>query len=97
MLAAPAFAWNPAGHMTTAAIAYDVLKQENPQAAAKVVELLKQHPQYETKWARKLEKVAADDRDQALALAELGLGRIMETEGGRWTWEPGPTREEATA
>ncbi len=52
--------------MTTAAIAYDVLAQENPQALAKAVELLKQHPQYESRWARRLEQVDPADRDQAL-------------------------------
>jgi len=61
-----AAAWNRAGHMTTAAIAYDVLAQENPQALAKTVELLKQHPQYTSRWARRLEQVDPADRDQAL-------------------------------
>jgi S1/P1 Nuclease len=60
-----ALAWNFAGHMTTAAICYDVLQQENPQALAAAVALLKQHPQYE-KWAKQLEKVDEDNRDQAL-------------------------------
>lgn len=32
----------------------------------------------------------ADDRESALALADLGLGRIVEGDGGRWTWQPGP-------
>jgi hypothetical protein len=61
-----AAAWSRAGHMTTAAVAYDVLMQENPQVAAKVIALLKQHPHYERRWARQLEKVDPADRDQAL-------------------------------
>ena len=61
-----ALAWNFAGHMTTAAIAYDVLAQKNPQVLAAAVELLKQHPQYESRWAKQLDKVDPDDRDQAL-------------------------------
>lgn len=38
-----------------------------------------------------------DDRDQALAFAELGMGRIEETGDGAWRWVPGPAREEAAA
>lgn len=62
----PARAWLFSGHMLTGAIAYDVLQKENPQALAAAVALLKQHPLYDKMWARKLEKVDADDRDQAL-------------------------------
>jgi hypothetical protein len=61
-----AWAWNKAGHMVTGAIAYDTLKKDNPQALEKVLAILKQHPQFEQKWARQLEQVAAEDRDQAL-------------------------------
>ena len=61
-----AAAWSRAGHMTTAAIAYDVLMQENPQVAAKVIAILKQHPQFERRWARQLDRVDPADRDQAL-------------------------------
>ena len=34
LLALPAFAWNKPGHMVTGAIAYDVLKKEDPAALA---------------------------------------------------------------
>lgn len=37
----------------------------------------------------------ADDRESALDLQDMGLGRIVDGDGGRWTWEPGPVREEA--
>jgi hypothetical protein len=66
VIAATASAWNMAGHMTTAAIAYDTLKQDNPQALAKIVAILKQHPQYDSLWGKRLEKVDAEDRDQAM-------------------------------
>ncbi len=59
-------AWNKAGHMVTGAIAYDTLKKENPKALEKVLALLKQHPQYDKMWAKQLEKIAPEDRDQAL-------------------------------
>ena len=61
-----AFAWLFSGHMLTAAIAYDTLKKANPQALNATLEILKQHPQYDKMWAKKLEKVDPDDRDQAL-------------------------------
>lgn len=59
-------AWNYGGHMVSGAFAYDVLKKENPEALAKVVELLKQHPDFEKRWAKQLDKVDPDLRDQAL-------------------------------
>jgi len=37
-------AWNKAGHMVIGAIAYERLKQTNPRALGKLIELLKQHP-----------------------------------------------------
>ena len=39
-----ALAWNKAGHMVIGAIAHERLKQTNPRALGKVIELLKQHP-----------------------------------------------------
>jgi len=56
-------AWNKAGHMASAAIAYADLKERNPAVLAKVVEALKQHPHFKSEWAPKLEQVSADDRD----------------------------------
>lgn len=43
-------AWNKAGHMTSAAIAYDDLKVRSPGAAARTVAALKLHPQYDQRW-----------------------------------------------
>src|SRR5262245_43508545 len=48
--AAPALAWNKAGHMVSGAIGYAVLKQDSPRALAGVIALLKAHPAYKEKW-----------------------------------------------
>jgi len=42
--AVPALAWNIPGHMLSAAIAYQVLRQENPQTIEKVKAVLEKHP-----------------------------------------------------
>lgn len=59
-------AWNKAGHMTSGAIAYRELKNNDPATLARVVELLRQHPQFEDLWVEKLERTPAEDRDQLL-------------------------------
>ncbi|MGB6067642.1 MAG: S1/P1 nuclease [Desulfomonilaceae bacterium] len=56
-------AWSKPGHMVSAAIAYADLKEQHPEVLAKVIEVLKQHPQFESKWAPKLEQVPAEDRN----------------------------------
>src|SRR5687767_6278383 len=65
VIARPALAWNKPGHMVVGAIAYDVLAKEDPQALARVVELLKSHPQWDT-FAKRLESVPEADRDRYL-------------------------------
>ena len=45
-LPAPASAWNIPGHMLSGAIAYQVLRQENPQTIGKVRAVLEKHPWY---------------------------------------------------
>jgi hypothetical protein len=40
----PASAWNIPGHMLSAAIAYQILQQENPQTIDKVRATLEKHP-----------------------------------------------------
>ncbi len=65
-ISTPVWAWLFAGHMLTGAVAYEVLQKENPQALAAALALLKQHPLYDKMWAKKLEKVDAEDRDEAL-------------------------------
>jgi hypothetical protein len=46
-----ALAWNKPTHMIVGAIAYDVLKQDSPATIARVLELLKSHPEYDTRHA----------------------------------------------
>jgi hypothetical protein len=62
----PLLAWNKAGHMVSGAIAYAVLKQENPEALAKVVQLLKAHPQFAEHWSKRLDDAPDGDRDLML-------------------------------
>ena len=59
-------AWNNAGHMTSAAIAYADLKERNPGVLAKVVQVLRKHPHFESKWHEKLSQIPQDDRDLCL-------------------------------
>jgi hypothetical protein len=66
---APALAWNKGGHMVSGAIAYVVLKHESPQTVAKVIALLKEHPQYESVWLPRLNAVmnaTEDDKEMML-------------------------------
>lgn len=65
-VSAPAQAWNKAGHMVSGAIAYQTLKRESPKSIGQVIAVLKQHPQYESTWLRRLEAIPNlndDDRD----------------------------------
>jgi hypothetical protein len=62
----PAQPWNRAGHMTAAAIAYADLKGRNPEVLAKVVQVLRRHPHFESKWQEKLGHVPQGDRDLCL-------------------------------
>ncbi|HZZ82746.1 MAG TPA: S1/P1 nuclease [Gemmataceae bacterium] len=64
LTAAPAPAWNRPGHMVTGAIAYQVLKNESEPTIAKVIALLKQHPDFK-KWDKQADsrKLAGADRD----------------------------------
>jgi len=55
-------AWNKPTHMVSAAIAYADLKERNLDVIAKVVEVLKQHPHFDSDWAPLLEQVSADKR-----------------------------------
>lgn len=58
-----AHGWNKAGHMTSGAIAYQVLKKESPATLAKVVALLKEHPAYESRWQGRLRDIPEADHD----------------------------------
>ncbi len=60
-----AMAWNKAGHMVSGAIAYRELESSDAQALARVLDLLRRHPEYETRWAAQLEQpyIPAAERD----------------------------------
>lgn len=75
-----AAAWNKAGHMTHAAIAYAVLKKESPQTIAKVIARLKQHPQYESLWAKRNHDL--DEKKAGLSAEEKDLYLFMQA--ARW-------------
>src|SRR4029077_2539834 len=62
----PASAWNIPGHMLSAAIAYQVLQRESPQAIDKVKAALEKHPWYAHQWQARLQDVPVADRDLVL-------------------------------
>lgn len=63
--AGEALAWNKAGHMTTAAIAYAELKKSHPEVLAAVLKLLKEHPQHDD-WTGAISFLPPEDQDQAI-------------------------------
>ncbi|MGO9119812.1 MAG: hypothetical protein ACLQPD_19645 [Desulfomonilaceae bacterium] len=70
--------------MTSAAIAYADLKERNPDVLVKVIDLLKQHPQFESKLPPKLEQVSAGDRDPYLfMLAARWPDNVRTASGGK--------------
>jgi hypothetical protein len=50
----PALAWNIPGHMLSAAIAYQILRRENPATIDKVKAVLEKHPWYANQWHERL-------------------------------------------
>ncbi|MBV8036114.1 S1/P1 nuclease [Roseateles sp.] len=56
-------AWNKAGHMTSAAIAYDDLKARSPSTVARIVAALKLHPQYDQRWRADVEAAGLSEDD----------------------------------
>jgi hypothetical protein len=54
------------GHMLSAAIAYQVLRQENPQTIEKVKAALEKHPWYANQWQARLQDVPINERDLVL-------------------------------
>ncbi len=62
------FAWNRPTYMVTGAIAYRDLQTTSPQLAVRVVAILRQHPEFQPRWAGKLNDPALsdDERDQYL-------------------------------
>jgi S1/P1 Nuclease len=66
VLPLPASAWNIPGHMLSAAIAYQVLRQENPPTIDRVKAVLEKHPWYANQWQARLQDVPVVDRDLVL-------------------------------
>ena len=63
LLPSPAFAWNGAGHMVTGAIAYNELQKNDPQALARVISILKEHPAFDASWSSQIERISDSDPD----------------------------------
>src|SRR5262245_3546299 len=64
VLPLPALAWNRAGHMVTAAIAYHRLKQTDPAALANAINLLKKHPDYAGRWLGQINQFKHEGDDE---------------------------------
>ena len=62
----PSLAWNRAGHMAMAAMAYDQLRQQAPSTMGRVVAILLQHPQYESRWKPQIAGLSPQDQERAL-------------------------------
>ena len=62
----PSLAWNRAGHMVTGAIAFDQLLKTSPATIARVVAVLRQHPQYESRWRPQFSDMAQQDQERLL-------------------------------
>lgn len=67
----PGYGWNRATHMATGAIAYRELQATAPQAVTQIVAILRQHPEYQQRWAGKLNDPALSDDDRAMYLFML--------------------------
>ena len=61
VLPLPASAWNIPGHMLSTAIAYQVLRQENPQTIDKAKAALEKHPWYANQWQARFQDVPLAD------------------------------------
>jgi hypothetical protein len=66
VLPLPASAWNIPGHMLSAAVAYQVLQQENLQTIEKVKAVLEKHPWYANQWQARLQDVPVADHSLVL-------------------------------
>jgi hypothetical protein len=61
-----AFAWNMPGHMLSASIAFQVLRQESPSVILNTSNLLAKHPWFANRWQSRLMQVAPSERDHLL-------------------------------
>jgi hypothetical protein len=58
-----AVAWNIPGHMLSGIIAYQILRQENPETIEKVIAALEKHPWYSNQWNARFEEIPVADHD----------------------------------
>src|ERR1051325_4737614 len=65
-VAIPGLAWNRAGHMTIAAMAYDKVHSLAPATVTRVIAILQQHPQYESRWKPQLSGMSQQDQERFL-------------------------------
>jgi len=65
-VARPASAWNIPGHMLSAAIAYQVLRQENPPTIDEVKAVLEKHHWFANQWQERLQDIPLSERDLVL-------------------------------
>jgi S1/P1 Nuclease len=73
LAAGPGLAWTRAGHMVMGAIAFDDLQRSAPPAVARVVAILREHPQYESRW-----------KPQLLGMSEEDQARFLFMLAARW-------------
>ena len=66
LAALPASGWNRTGHMATGAIAYDDLIRGSPATIARTVAILRQHPQYESRWKPQVAGMSEQDQERFL-------------------------------
>lgn len=66
LAAGPGSAWNRGGHMVMGAITYDELRGSDPDTVARVVAILRQHPQYESRWKAQLAGMGEQDQGRYL-------------------------------
>ncbi|WP_229365807.1 S1/P1 nuclease [Fibrisoma montanum] len=67
-MAGPSYGWNKPTHMAIGAIAYRDLQARSPRKLARVVEILRQHPDTKTRWASMLRdsSLTDDEKDRYL-------------------------------
>ena len=66
LAAGSAPAWNRAGHMVMAAITFDELQHSAPATIARVGAILRQHPQYESRWQPQLAAMSEEHQSRFL-------------------------------
>lgn len=92
-LATAATGWNTAGHMVSGAIAYQVLKVDHPDTVAKVAALLREHPDFETRWKHRLEADYVDAEERDLYLFMLAARWADDARDDRRFYPPDQQRD----